>query len=694
MPALRLAVLATLLAACTDAGVVSLGSGEVLLPERVDFLPTALNFPRTQAVHVVNRSRVARSLTVATEAPFSAPSALEVPGGAEVELAVVFTPTALGLATGTLFLDEVAVAVTGEGVEPLDCGPSGPCDEVRFDPESLSCVHTVREEGASCSDELQCIEEGACRSGVCAGRAASCDDHDACTNDSCALGRGCQHTTNECAAPSNPCLAPTCDPLLGCGSAPVQDGTPCGAVSCTLANICLAGTCRAVVPPEGFTCSPQSACRGEGTCQHQACVVPPETDLHPRWSYVSSNGDLRFEGVTDAQGNWYWVECGGATKPTDPTFHCFAISATPEGFERFRTDVVIHGIPQGVARGTQLIAGGKFIFVADAATLVAIDVSSGALAWQGPLPSQAPLTRINALAEDGHGALWVTASLGSGRPRSVLSRVSASTGAALNELLLDGEASRPVLDSQGAALVQRSWLAGPPLGSALERYEPDGGKTFSVPVPADFELAPAMVLGDRLVLRDDSVRSALDGAVLESAQPVDWSVSPWPGVAESARSRFRLSRSMLDSLPDTIGLEHVDSGARTQLMTVIASEASDLQLTSSGDALFMTVRGLWNVNAETRLHQVQAAGREVMSCRLVDDATLDPGWPLPIQLGGATGFNGRWFAVRTTSDCPACALWTPPRLVFFDLGRSSSPGVSTSGWVAPRGTPAGSSRAR
>lgn len=81
-----------------------------------------------------------------------------------------------------------------------------------------------------------------------------------------------------------------------------------------------------MVPPEGFTCSPESACRGEGTCQRQACVVPQEKDLHPRWSYVSNEGGFRFEGITDAQGNWYWVECGGATRPTDPTFRCSAVS--------------------------------------------------------------------------------------------------------------------------------------------------------------------------------------------------------------------------------------------------------------------------------------------------------------------------------------------------------------------------------
>mgnify|MGYP001592728309 CR=1 FL=1 len=693
---MRIGVLALLLAACAKPTVVSLGSAELPFPGRVDFLPTALNFPRTQAVHVVNRSRVARSLTVAVAPPFAAPATLEVPGGAEVSFDVVFTPSTLGPVSGTLFLDDVEVPVTGEGVEAPACGPSSACELVHFDPDSLSCVHTLKEEGSSCADELLCIEAGTCRSGACVGQAARCDDRDACTTDACAISRGCQHTTTECAPPANPCLAPTCDPLLGCGSAPVQDGTPCGAVSCALANICLAGACRAVVPPEGFTCSPESACRDEGVCRQQACVVPPATDLSPRWSYVSSDSDFRFEGTTDAQGNWYWVECGGATKPTNPTYRCTAVSFTPEGFERFRTDTIINGFPRGGSRRTQLLASGLFIFVADEATLVAINATSGAVTWHGPLLSSGSrITQISQLAEDGRGTLWVAGQSNLGiRPMAVLSRVQVSTGVVQAETLVEGELGRFVLDAQGAALVQRNWLAGPVLASALERYEPDGSLTFSQRLTSSTDQAPAMLLGDRVVLIDDSVRSARDGTLLESPSTGPWSFDAWPGVAGTSTGRFRVKRSILDAEPNTISLARVDLGVRSELLSVNASEATDLQLTANGDALFITVLGLWNSGAETRVHQVHRLGQEVMSCRLIDDDVVNPGWPLPVQYGGGTGFNGRWLAVRTTADCPSCDFWGPPRVVFFDLGRTSSPGLASSGWVGPRGTPAGSHRGR
>jgi hypothetical protein len=632
---------------------------------------------------------------VAIEAPFTAPTELEVPGGTEVSLEVVFTPSVLGPATGTLFLDDVAVPVTGEGVEATACAASTPCDEVHFDPDSLSCVHSVSEDGAQCADELQCIEAGSCRSGVCVGQAARCDDADACTTDACAIGRGCQHSATECASPANPCLAPTCDPLLGCGSAPVQDGTPCGAVSCELANICLAGACRAVVPPEGFTCAPESACRGEGVCHQRACVVPQETDLHPRWTYTSNDGDFRFEGVTDAQGNWYWVECGGPTKPSTPTYRCTAVSVTAEGFERFRTDVTSIGTPQGTSRHTQLLAGALFVFVADEATLAAIDTTTGAVVWNRPLTltGTAQLTHVNQLAEDGHGTLWLAAQTDEpGRPQSVLARVGAATGVVQGATAVDGFLDLLLLDSGGAALVRRSWLAGPPVGEALERYEPDGSLAFSAPMGSD--QGPAMVLGDRLVLLDDSVRSARDGSQLESPQAAAWDSRDWPGVAVSSSGRFRISRSTLDSLLDTIALDRVDNGVRSQLLTFPASDASDPQLTAGGDALFLTALGLWNVGAETRVHQVNRLGEELMSCRLTDDGGVNPAWPIPLRAGGVMGFNGRWLSVLTTSECPTCDLWAPPRVAFFDLGRNSSPGISSSGWVGPNGTPGGSFRAR
>ena len=82
----------------------------------------------------------------------------------------------------------------------------------------------------------------------------------------------------QCAGSSNPCQAPSCDPVLGCGLTPVQDGTPCGSVSCELANICLAGTCQAPGCSDGIRNGSESDSDcGGGACRQclagQSCRV-------------------------------------------------------------------------------------------------------------------------------------------------------------------------------------------------------------------------------------------------------------------------------------------------------------------------------------------------------------------------------------------------------------------------------------
>lgn len=692
-----------LLAACGDRLVVPVGSGELGLPDAVQFPATALSFPREQAIPVVNRGRAPKTVTLSTAAPFSVPTAvLEVPGGAEVALSIAFTPVALGVAQGTLEVDGVSIPLEGLGVTAPECGAAGPCEVVRFDPNTVSCVRGAKANGTACEDALGCIEAGACEEGRCLGRAARCDDADACTTDACAVGRGCRHEAVECAASTTPCLAPRCDPRLGCTTSPVQDGTPCGAVSCELANVCLAGACRTVVPPEGFTCAPESACRGEGVCRAKQCVTPPQRDLKPRWTYTSNDGDLRFEGVTDAQGHWYWLECGAGAMP-QPGHRCSAVSRTADGLERFRTDVTGPGVLRGTTSHTQLLADGRFIFVTNETTLVAVDATSGALVWQRTMTSlpSTGFRDIAELAEDGHGQLWTVVRSAQNRQRQdALVRLDASTGAVRGESIQQASLRGLVLDDAGRAFALRRPPDGLPGGfSALVRFEPDGSERFAVQLPIG--QLPVMVLGDRVVLQDDSVRSAVDGRELEPPLTADWTAWQWTGVGADATSRVRVTQSTYDLLPSTIALHVTTRGQRLKAFEVVASRASDLYLTAGGEALFLTADEQGHASAATATHvrQVHPRGLELMSCNLVDEAFWRGGaeGPLgPLQFGRETGFNGRWLAVRSLPiDCPVCDadFWAPPRLAFYDLGRPG-PGVGPRGWVGPRGTPGGSQRAR
>ncbi|MDX2014595.1 MAG: hypothetical protein SFW67_30635 [Myxococcaceae bacterium] len=700
---MRFALAVLVLAACGERPLVSAGSGELQAPTALSVPATALGFSRRAALTVTNRSRLAVAVEVQSAPPFSTPTALTLPPASDVELEVTFTPTALGPAQGTVLIDGWAVAVSSEGVAALACEASSVCETSRFDPETNTCLREVKADGTACEDRLQCLENGVCQAGACRGQAARCDDGNACTNDACAVGVGCQHVATMCEAPVNPCLAPVCDPARGCATTPVQDGTPCGAVSCELANVCLAGTCRAVTPPEGFTCAPESPCRGEGVCRARRCVQPEERALRPRWSYTSYVGDFRFDGVTDADGHWYWVECGvDPQRNTQPGHRCVVVSRTREGLERFATEVRGPGVLHGTLSGTQVIADGHFLFVTNETTLAAVTTSTGAAAWTTTVTTlPTPGFRgIDALLEDGRGQVWAHLRAEESRVwREALVRLDARTGQVRGAVVHDAQLRGFVLDAAGRLFCARG-SRDPMTGrerNELLRLEPDGRESLRLTLPD--RLTPTVVTGDRLVFDDDSVRSTADGRELEAANPGTWWPARWGGVAEPSGSRFRLGEYQLDDRAPTIGLTRIERGTRTLAATWTLNVASELHLTARGDALVVTTQSDSRSAAmrDTRLRQVHARGLEVMSCPLVDDVDLEPGGAeQPLQLGPETAFTGRWLAVRTVPvECPVCAvdLWAPPRVVFYDLG-PNAPGLAPAGWVSRRGVPSGGGRPR
>ncbi|MBM4780078.1 MAG: hypothetical protein GQE15_20435 [Archangiaceae bacterium] len=707
---MRWLLLVLVVTSCADPLVVSTGSGEVEMGASVDFPPTALGFSRVRSLTVTNRSRVAKTLTLGTQAPFSTAASIDVPGGAEVNVDVTFTPSTVGAVSGVLRVDGLEVALRAEGVAPLDCGAPGVCGTVRFDAETLACVRTPKADGTACDDALACIEAGSCQSGTCVGRAARCDDANTCTTDSCAVGSGCLHVAVECAPPTNPCQAALCDPLRGCGTAPVMDGTPCGAVSCELANVCLAGQCRAVVPPEGFTCSPASACRGEGVCRNKVCERPPEHTLSPRWTYSASTPDFRFEGVTDEQGNWYWVECSNtyvrmgtprdANVPKQPDHRCVVTSRTNEGLERFATEVRGPGVTGTNLAGLQLVSGGAFIFADADGALAAVDVTTGSLRWQRALSTPSP--HILALADDGHGALWsIVRSDGETEAWSLV-RFNAATGQLLGSVERPSRVTGLVTSERGAAFVMRDQPnvilpidPFPAPVALLERIEADGGVAFSSNLLR--ASPPVMVVGDRVVMADDAVFDATDGREVEQPSSPEWNTASWKGLSNgTTRVRLAAERAPSAPLPPSIpppvvALQSVDSrGVRSRPFTMVADVVSDAFLTSQGDSLFVATKlnSLRSPNAadETRVRQVHPLGVELMSCPLVDrlpGATVDT----PLILSSTVGTNGRSIAVRASeTDCATCDLWSPPRIAVYDLGRPA-PGVATRGWVGPRGSP-------
>src|SRR5262249_20076111 len=170
----------------------------------------------------------------------------------------------------------------------------------------VGCLSTALPNGTLCADQTVCNGIETCQSGACtAGTALNCDDSNLCTSDACDPILGCISTPlingtpcsdgNVCngnevcqggvcpagaalnCTDNNPCTTDACDPVLSCVYTPVLDGTACSDGNvCNGAETCLAGTCIAGAP---LVCDDLNPCTVD-TCDPIAgCVFTPNTGL-------------------------------------------------------------------------------------------------------------------------------------------------------------------------------------------------------------------------------------------------------------------------------------------------------------------------------------------------------------------------------------------------------------------------------
>ncbi|GMU59920.1 MAG: hypothetical protein AMXMBFR34_16830 [Myxococcaceae bacterium] len=288
---------------------------------RVDPSTQSLEFGRvlegqqvTKSVLIHAETRAALTVSASVGAPFSAPMAVEVPGGGSVEIPVTFT-AGNGEVTGTLVLSApsrtLEVALHGVGVRPPVCTPSAPCRESSYSLELDRCVETVSPDDTACDPGNICLEQGRCRSGTCLGVPRSCDDNNACTNDGCSMMSGCVNSPRTCPPPTEPCKVAACDPLSGCGSANAADGTQCGDVDCVSGHFCLNGGCLVLPTPDGFLCGVEVACIPEARCRNQVCVRPDAGAWLPRWSTrVPGQPSQERPTMLASAGNLFFNTCG------------------------------------------------------------------------------------------------------------------------------------------------------------------------------------------------------------------------------------------------------------------------------------------------------------------------------------------------------------------------------------------------
>jgi Tol biopolymer transport system component len=165
---------------------------------------------------------------------------------------------------GNLDCPQPSPCANGSVAPGGQCDDGNPCTADTCDPVR-GCQHGAVANGTSCSDGNACNGAETCQGGTCTpGTSLNCDDHNACTSD-------------------------TCDPVKGCQHTPVTNGTSCSdGNACNGAETCQAGTCTGTP----LNCDDHNACTSDTCdpvkgCQHvpvPSCTMVPNVigDLLPQ----------------------------------------------------------------------------------------------------------------------------------------------------------------------------------------------------------------------------------------------------------------------------------------------------------------------------------------------------------------------------------------------------------------------------
>lgn len=716
-------VAASCLLGCRPGGIGGVDAELSFSPRALVFEPTFVGAERRLTVMLENKGRAPVEVTVSVAPPFSlAASELSVWGGSSVPLQVTFRPESKGEFEGVLRIDgwEAGgwVPLKARGLAPMECDTVLPCASSVFDPQTGTCLTVPFADGMACSDTSSCVTNGHCSAGVCKGDAVTCDDSNACTTDACAAGEGCVHVEVKCAPPTNPCLAAVCDPVKGCQSVEVVDGTRCGSADCSVANICMAGECKKVAVPNGAACGDESPCQARGICQQQKCNRPAASALTEAWQYVAPQPyQLDFKGVADSAGNLYAVECNpiDAMAPPAPS-QCFVNSFDAQGAVRFHTGVTFNARPV-LGQGIQLIAGEAFVFSLGAGEVFAVSTADGSLLWQKSAsqgisfvdPQVFGIVELAAMAAT-NDSVWVATTrrrqhagsqLPMGAPpdgHAVVAVYDAHTGA-LKWSWGGGQAAARgiVLDAAG-----NSDVTAQPLGESgssglwLQALSPTGVPRWRQQVNG---LARGVFNG-RVELRSMEQLSTVTGAL-------EWS-GLWSGAFTMpnlsplmfSKGTFEFHSNLVDDAEALTGCDALTADslfasfrneplgkinwgvpvANCPAMSVSTPSLTDQGLAVIAGSLAPGVTHLRGVNTE---------GHEVFACEL-PVAKLGASTASTFS-GPGTLMNGRW-AVVESLGCPACAAPGPPdRLRVF---QTPTLRPATRGWTAQNGSAARDNRER
>jgi hypothetical protein len=147
------------------------------------------------------------------------------------------------------------------------------------------CDTTRRSCAPGCRTADDCANQAdACIGHACSNSCGTCDDRNACTQDSC-VRNVCRHSPvsdgSVCGSESNPCLADTCS-AGKCVSGAVADGSACpddGNV-CT-SDVCLRGGCTHPAVSDGTACPDDGNVCTSDVCAAGSCAHPPGNEDEP-----------------------------------------------------------------------------------------------------------------------------------------------------------------------------------------------------------------------------------------------------------------------------------------------------------------------------------------------------------------------------------------------------------------------------
>jgi hypothetical protein len=191
------------------------------------------------------------------------------------------------------------------GGTPMFCQSVGTCLLGMCDEDADLCITMPGNDGAVCEDGDPCTLNSLCSGGTCSGGSpvdcsvldgvcaigicepmvgcttaevadgTPCDDQLFCTlGDACTNGV-CSGPPNPCAAPGDVCLIASCNEGLDvCDAAPGPNGVACDdANACTTAEACFNGACTGGMPAnQGVMCDDKNDCTASDVCSNGKCA--------------------------------------------------------------------------------------------------------------------------------------------------------------------------------------------------------------------------------------------------------------------------------------------------------------------------------------------------------------------------------------------------------------------------------------